>query len=342
MKRDLLEVLHCPRCGSSFRIDVLEESPKEIVTGFLECSGLWPHRYEIRRGVVCVAEGFDHASVKREIEYLDGTYGGDARLTDPGIIGDFPDSLPLLWPGTANFGPDFRNLIDLLPPISSRTWILDVGTAACWTSRLLSEQGGRVIALDVSESDHYGLNAADIQFEAHDVYFERILESMTHLPFRNDSIDCITFNASLHHTPDLDRTLAECYRTLKLGGVIGMVNESMVSLRHRFFPHENHSDTGSHHDVSYGDFEVAARRAGFSVRYYLAQHVKDRVQTTFLAPLGGLFEATLERFPTLLKQLNSAVVILNKAAASRPLLAGPMLEVLKPAVGIIDPKGARG
>jgi SAM-dependent methyltransferase/uncharacterized protein YbaR (Trm112 family) len=316
MKRDLLEVLHCPRCRNHFRLEVREESPREIVAGFLECSGPSRHRYEIRRGVVRVAEGFDHASVKKEIEYLDTTYGGDARLTDAGMIGRFPDSLPLLWPKTANFGRDFSTLLDLLPPISSQTWILDVGTAACWTSRLISQRGGRVIALDVSESDHYGLNAADIQFKAHGVYFERILESMTRMPFRDESIDCITFNASFHHTPDLDRTLAECYRTLKPGGMIGMVNESMVSLKHRFFPHAAHSDTGSHHDVAYGDFEAAARRAGLSVRYFLAQHVKDRVRANVVAPLGGWLAATFERIPLLLKQLNSAAVLLRKAPSA--------------------------
>jgi ubiquinone/menaquinone biosynthesis C-methylase UbiE/uncharacterized protein YbaR (Trm112 family) len=318
MKRDLLEVLHCPRCQSGFRLQVREETPREIVDGFLECSGPEAHRYEIGRGVVRVAEGFDDAAVKKELEYLDGTYAGDPRLTDPAIIGGFPDSLRLLWPRTSNFGRDFSALLDLLPPISASTWILDVGTAACWTSRLISQRGGRVIALDVSESDHYGLNAADIQFQAHGVYFERVLESMTHLPFRDESIDCITFNASFHHTPDLDRTLAECYRTLKPGGSIGMVNESMVSLAHRFSPHE-HSDTGSHHDVAYHDFEAAAKRAGFSVRYALAQHVRDRLQAVLAAPLGGLFAATFERFPLLLKQLNSAVVLLRKPG---PAMAG--------------------
>jgi len=315
MKRDLLEVLHCPRCRCGFRLEVLEESPLEIVTGVLECSGPRPHRYEIRRGVVRIAEGFDHASVKKELEYLDGTYDGDPRLTDAGIIGGFPESLPLLWPRTANFGRDFSTLLDLLPPISPSTWILDVGTAACWTSRLISQRGGRVIALDVSESDHYGLNAAAIQFKAHGVYFERILESMTNLPLRDESLDCITFNASFHHTPDLDRTLAECHRTLKPGGAIGMVNESMVSLKHRFAPHQ-HSDTGSHHDVAYRDFEAAATRAGFSVRYALAQHVRDRLQAALAVPLGGLFAAAFERFPLLLKQLNSAVVLLRKPGPS--------------------------
>jgi SAM-dependent methyltransferase/uncharacterized protein YbaR (Trm112 family) len=312
MKRDLLEVLHCPRCRGSFHLDVREESPREVVAGFLECSGSPPHRYEICRGVVRVAAGFDHESVRREVEYLDGTYAGDARLTDPAIIGGFPDTLPLLWPRTANFGRDFSRLLDRLPPPAAGTWILDVGTAACWTSRLIAQRGGRVIALDVSESDHYGLNAADIQFKAHGVHFERILESMTHLPFRDESLDAITFNASFHHTPDLDRTLAECHRTLKPGGTIGMVNESMVSLKHRLFPHAGHTDTGSHHDVAYGDFEAAARRAGFSVGYSLTQHVKDRMEAALPGPLGRWLAAAFERCPLLLKQLNSAVVILRK------------------------------
>jgi hypothetical protein len=47
------------------------------------------------------------------------------------------------------------------------------------------------------------------------------------------------------------------------------------------------------------------------VRYFLAQHVRDRVQASLLVPWDGWLAKVLERFPLLLKQLNSAVVLLS-------------------------------
>lgn len=318
MKKEFLEILHCPRCKAGMRVAVEQEDVREIRRGRLTCSGPEPHVYEIENGVVRLAAGFDHEAVKREVAYLDTTYHGDARLTDPDTIGHFPDTLTSLWPGTVNFGPDFRMLIELLPPVTPESWILDVGTAACWSSRLLAQHGGRVIALDVSESGYYGLNAADIQFRTHGVYFERVLESMTHLPFRDGSLDCITFNASFHHTPDMARTLAECHRTLKRGGMIGMVNEELVSVRRRYFSREREqTDTGSHHEISYSEFEAAANAAGFDIQYLVARHVKERLKAKINEPIGGLLAATFQRFPFLLKQLNSAVVLLTKRSAVR-------------------------
>src|SRR5437660_612242 len=79
------------------------------------------------------------------------------------------------------------------------------------------------------------------------------------------SLSCITCTAAIHHTPDLHRTLRECHRTLKPGGVAAIVNEEFVSVRHRFLsPRKEVTDTGSHHDISYREFESAAKATGFA------------------------------------------------------------------------------
>jgi len=314
MKPELLEFLRCPRCGASFTVTTLSEDEREIREAHLICAGQ-RHFFEVRGGILRLCTGFDHDLVKKELAYENSTYHGDSRLTDPEIISQFPETLPDLWPHTANFGPDFADLVDRIN-VRPGDWTLDIGTGPCWTSRLLAERGARVIALDVNEANYYGLGAADILFDKRGVYFERILESMTRLPFADNSIDRITFNASFHHTPDMIGTLAECARVLKPDGVIAMVNEEFGSLRRRLFPVTDCTDTGSHHEIAYRAFEGAAGRAGFKLRYHVAGHVRRRLERLLSKPLGRAAVKLMEAFPLCIQQLNSALIVLTKDAVS--------------------------
>lgn len=304
MKTKILDVLNCPRCSAQLAVTPFEENRTEIRRGKLTCEGPEEHVYEIEDGIIRMATGFDHEAVKREIAYENSTYTGSDRLTDAKLIAQFPETLAELWPHTCHFGPDFKVLIEHLD-LRPNSWILDIGTGPCWSSRLLAQRGGNVIALDVNEANFYGLKTSDILFEAHNVYFERILESMNNLPFRDESLDCITFNASFHHTPDHYRTLSECFRVLKPGGQIAMVNEEFESLRHKIFPPGEPSDTGSHHSIPYPDFENAVRQNNFQIKYFVADHVRKKLKIP-----GAI--ALFEQFPALLKQMNSALIILRK------------------------------
>lgn len=315
MKSEILNLLHCPKCKADLHVTPFLVENGEIRTGKLSCSGAQKHSFEIEDGIIRFETGFDHDAVKRELEYENTTYHGSNRLKDPEIIAQFPDTLAELWPHISNFGPDFRVLIDQLK-LKPGSWVLDVGTGPCWSSRLLAQRGLNVVALDVNEADFYGLKTSDILFKAHNIYFERILESMTNLPFQDETLDAITFNASFHHTPDMDQTLSECFRTLKPGGVIAMVNEEFASLRQKLFNHEEATDTGSHHTVEYTDFERAVSQAGFSVEYFVAHHVREKLQKKLSPSVGEIVAKTIERFPLSLKQLNSALIILTKPKTS--------------------------
>lgn len=306
MKTKILNVLQCPRCQGRLSVTSLDEDSREIRRGRLTCDRD-DHVYEIEDGIIRFVTGFDHEAVKREIAYENSTYTGSDRLRDAKLIAQFPETLTELWPHTCHFGPDFKVLIDHLN-LDADSWILDIGTGPCWSSRLLAQRGGNVVALDVNEANFYGLKTSDILFDAHGVYFDRILESMNNLPFRDESIDCITFNASFHHTPDHWQTLTECNRVLKPGGQIAMVNEEFESLRHRIFPPGEASDTGSHHSIPYSDFEKAVRTTGFELQYFVADHVRKKLRIP-----GAV--ALIEQFPALLKQLNSALIILRKPQA---------------------------
>jgi ubiquinone/menaquinone biosynthesis C-methylase UbiE len=250
--------------------------------------------------------------VQREIAYENSTYGGDERLRDPATIAGFPETLAELWPHTRYFGADFQDLLSQFKFMRS-DWALDIGTASCWTSRLLAQTGAQTIALDVNDAEYYGLRTADLLFERHKVYFERVLESMTRLPFGDGTINYVFFNASLHHTPDLSRTLAECYRVLKPGGTVAMVNEALVSWRHRLFPSRGElTDTGSHHEISYAQFDAACRATGFLVHYGLTSHVREKLRDRLTEKPARFACRVLESFPWLQNQLKSSQIILAK------------------------------
>jgi ubiquinone/menaquinone biosynthesis C-methylase UbiE/uncharacterized protein YbaR (Trm112 family) len=316
MKKDILEILRCPNCSSDFEVVVLAQDPLEIRRGRLRCNGPEHHEFEIEDGIVRFGTGFDHEAVQREIAYENATYNGDQRLVQPDVISAFPETLPQIWPHVRNFGPDFKDLIGSMT-FRSSDWVLDVGTAACWTTRLLAQTGARVIALDVNDACYYGLKTADLLFPVHSVYFDRILESMARLPFCNEAIDCICFNASFHHTPDLFGTLQECFRVLKRGGRVAMVNESFVSWRHRFsWASGEMTDLGSHHSISYSDLEKAIKATGFMVQYRLAGHVRKMLEQLLTQRLGAAVARLLSGCPFLLKQLKSIEVILIKSGTT--------------------------
>jgi ubiquinone/menaquinone biosynthesis C-methylase UbiE/uncharacterized protein YbaR (Trm112 family) len=315
MKRDILEILRCPHCSSSLTLLPIRENEIEVREGRLTCSGRVQHCFQIEHGIIRFGSGFGNALVQKEIAYENSTYSGSERLHDESLIAQFPETLSQLWPHTRHFGRDFNALIDQLA-IASGDWVLDIGTGPCWSSRLLSQRGARVIAMDINDANHYGLRTADLLFHEHGIYFERILESMTNLPFQDECIHHITFNASFHHTPDHLQTLRECFRVLKPGGKAAMVNEDFASLRHSLCPDHYCLDTGSHHSIPYGEFEHDAARTGFAIRYFVAAHVRDLLQEKLSAQLGGVAARVMEFFPITIKQLKSALIVLEKPAGT--------------------------
>jgi ubiquinone/menaquinone biosynthesis C-methylase UbiE/uncharacterized protein YbaR (Trm112 family) len=312
MRSEILNILKCPLCSGKLHLMPFGSTSREVRRGALTCTGAHEHAFEIDDGIIRFQTGFDHEAVKKELEYENSTYKGNERLTDPRLIAQFPDTLAELWPHTCHFGPDFRTLIDHLN-LPQGAWVLDVGTGPCWSTRLLAQRGYKAIALDVNDANYYGLRTSDMLFEAHPgVYFERILESMTNLPFRDDSLDAITFNASFHHTPDMERTLKECLRVLKPGGVAAMVNEEFASVRQRVFSRGESTDGGSHHTIHYSEFDNAVKNLGFEVDYFVAEHVARKLDEKLPKVVSKTAVRTLEAFPFLLKQLNSALITMRK------------------------------
>ncbi len=310
MLDDLPGILRCPRCGAPMKCQgPVQRDDVEVRAGTLACDGPDGHAFEVRDGIVRLGAGMADPIVKSELEYERNTYVGDPRLVDPEIIAGFPERLVELWPNNREFAGDFRDLVRHLK-LGTGTRTLDVGTGACWSSRLLAEAGGQVVALDVNDHAFCGLGAADIQMRAHGVRFDRVLESMTRLPFANGTFDQVVFNASLHHTPDLAVTLRECRRVLRAGGLVALANEEFSSLRQWIQPQPS-AEAGSHHDIDAWAFHRAVRKAGFRISYHVVTHVRRALERRLGGTVSSVATALLEAFPPLHWQLNSKVIVLR-------------------------------
>jgi ubiquinone/menaquinone biosynthesis C-methylase UbiE len=60
---------------------------------------------------------------------------------------------------------------------------------------------------------------------------DAIMGSIDHLPFADDTFDCVLANRVLYHVPSLDEALAELARVLRSGGSLVAVTYSEDHLR---------------------------------------------------------------------------------------------------------------
>jgi hypothetical protein len=91
-------------------------------------------------------------------------------------------------------------------------------------------------------------------------------------------------------------------------------------LRQRLFCPESTSDTGSHHRIEYAEFDRSVKESGFEAEFYVAEHVRKKLQTK-LSVVGDVLVKAVETVPLALKQLNSALIILKKQPSRRTMVA---------------------
>ena len=157
-------------------------------------------------------------------------------------------------------------LVDFRPGQS----LLDVGSNTCWASNFFAVRGLEVVALDIATAEMQGLYTADYFIEDGTSYFERVLGSMYDMPIASNSLDYVYCCEVLHHndSSSLRRTYEECFRVLKPGGELLVINETLKT---------KHDPVGVHAEAvaEFEGYEHAhwalqyrgeAIRAGFSTR----------------------------------------------------------------------------
>lgn len=148
--------------------------------------------------------------------------------------------------------------------------VLDLGAGCGWLSHRLAQLGFRPCAIDINLDESDGLRAC----RHYGVRFPCIESTFDDLPLAAGSVDVVIFNASLHYSTDLERTVREAMRVLRPGGRLVIL------------------DSPIYHDKASGRQMIVEQHADFERRF------GDRSDS--LASAGYLTFAGLERLARML------------------------------------------
>jgi SAM-dependent methyltransferase len=259
--------LRCPQCrrDKTLRLDAEQSDEREVREGTLVCSACGA-RQPVHRGVAPLLIG--------EPDHISREAAGLERFADlmraDGWDRDRVLQLPNIDDGYWYVqGASIHQLANTVPFAPGQS-LLDVGSNTCWASNFFAVRGLNVVALDIATAELQGLYTSDYFIQDGTSYFERVLGSMYDMPIASHSLDYVYCCEVLHHNDiaSLRRTFQECFRVLKPGGKLLVINET---LKTRHDPIGVHAEAvaqfeGYEHAHWAHEYRGAAVRAGFRTR----------------------------------------------------------------------------
>jgi ubiquinone/menaquinone biosynthesis C-methylase UbiE/uncharacterized protein YbaR (Trm112 family) len=147
---------------------------------------------------------------------------------------------------------------ELLP--QSLQTILDMGAGNGWLSNRLSALGHQAFAIDLVVNSDDGLGA----WRNYESSFTSVQSEFTRLPFQDNSISMVIFNASFHYSENYEMTLAEALRVLSQAGKIIIM------------------DSPIYHNAKSGEQMILERKEDFLRRYgFASDSIKSENYLTY-------------------------------------------------------------
>ena len=256
----------CAAGTGTLRLRAEQSDEREVREGVLTCSACGAQQ-PVHRGVGHLMVGAP--------EHVEREAAGLQRFADfmraDGWDRDKVRQLPDIDDGYWYVqGASIRQLaasVDFRPGQS----LLDVGSNTCWASNFFAQRGLEVVALDIATAEMQGLYTADYFIEDGTSYFERVLGSMYDMPIASGTLDYVYCCEVLHHndSDSLRRTYEECFRVLKPGGKLLVINETLKT---------KHDPVGVH-------AEAVAQFEGYEHAHWALQYRGEAIRAGFVTRL---------------------------------------------------------
>jgi ubiquinone/menaquinone biosynthesis C-methylase UbiE len=218
-------------------------------------------------------------------------YSASVHYLEPDHLAQFTSHVALVSAYLDAVIPDLRSKADRLENID----VLELGAGTCLTSLMICKRisNARLTCVDISLSRMSKLVEETAQFlETHHQDI-RLIEAdfSADLPLDDARFDVVVFDAALHHSRNIWRTLRECGRVLRPGGAIAALREQYLApLTYRFVLNRLLRSPEVRAGVAENAFlkEQYAyyfRANGFEPKFY---PVNRGPAWTILSPLNGL------------------------------------------------------
>ena len=135
-------------------------------------------------------------------------------------------------------------------PASVKT-ILDVGCGGAWVAGEFVPKGVNVISMDISSVNPTGAKQKYPQPN-----HEAIIADAMHLPFKNESIDCIIASEIIEHVPNPSLFINSLLNKLKTGGVLILMTPYNEKIRYHLCVHCNRPTPQNAHLHSFTESSI--------------------------------------------------------------------------------------
>jgi len=274
IKPALIEILNCLKCGADdLSLVVKNKDNVEITQGLVTCRkcGL---SYYIKDGILnCLVFSDPLVLAAQRV------YEKSKEILDRSNIS--PQQLAKREHLESDYRYDTEaNYQELLLRLGAgQGWALDIGAGTCWTTAGLAGRGYWAVAIDISADNKLELGR---QHFNQDIYFDRVLADVNHLPFRPEAFNLAFASAALHHSRNLDLSLCQISKTMKPQARLEVINEPVRGLAEAFQRNtgrlEGPEDVIEKH-YGIGAWMKALGRAGFAGRYLFPDNIRQRLAT---------------------------------------------------------------
>jgi len=216
--RDWGDVLGCPSCGVAL-------APAGAALRCSRCE----QAFALSGGIPALLRPGDSARFAAfSVRYRQDREAEGWRPLTPAQARALPCGRPpgyaaLYWPvRRQSYAALLRWLRRSAPPQAGPA--ADLGAGSGWLSYRLAQAGYRVLAVDASQDDAWGLAAGAVYASEFPHRLLRVQADLEHPPLRAGVLGLAVFSASLHYSADLDGTLKRAAQALRLPGWLAILD----------------------------------------------------------------------------------------------------------------------